>query len=75
MHTNIWTLKREEPQEGTWEGNWMKKALPAVGGKSLWGRFIYWGYIGIIASNIQEVLDCMCSSGLGRQSILDLNVE
>jgi hypothetical protein len=43
MHTNIWTLKREEPQEGTWEGNWMKKALPAVGGKSLWGRFIYLG--------------------------------
>jgi hypothetical protein len=25
----------------------MKKAPTDVGGKSPWGRFIYWGYIGI----------------------------
>jgi hypothetical protein len=47
VHTNIWTVTREEEQEGTWEGNWMKKLLPEVRGKFPSSIFIYWGCVGI----------------------------
>jgi hypothetical protein len=45
--TNIWTLPKDKPQPGTWEGDWMKKSLPLVNGKSPWSILVYWGSIGI----------------------------
>jgi len=68
VHTNIWTLKREEPQEGTWEGNWMKKALPGVGGKVALG-YIY--ILGLYRHKYQAIFGK--SSTACAQAVLEGN--